>query len=519
MISRRRFLTAGGPWALASLAARGAFGAEDPALRLGQPRPFSFRWLRESARAQARKSYAAAAPAVPELLGRIDYDAVQKIAFRPDHALWHRGPGRFPVRFFHLHKLNMESVRIHVVSDGVAREIGYSPAYFDYGGLDVGQKLPPELGFSGFRIMDGRQKNTDWLAFQGASYFRSSGEDDQYGISARGIAINTALSTREEFPRFTEFWLSDYGPDSPSVAIYARLDGPSVTGAYKFVATKGHGAIVDVAATIYARKDVTRLGIAPLTSMYWYGENNRTYATDWRPEIHDSDGLAMWTGRNEHIWRPLINPRTVRTNSYLDMNPKGFGLMQRDRDFASYQDDGAFYNRRPGVWVEPQGDWGEGAVQLVEIPTRDEVHDNIVAFWQPKRKIGAGGAIRIFYRLYWRNDEPHPPANLGRVVATRIGQGGIPGQIDPKNNSKRKFVIDFQGGPLTAMAARYDVNPMITASRGKIDNAYVIRIVGTNRWRALFDLAIAGKEPIDLRCFLRLGDRTLTETWLYQYLP
>ncbi len=414
----------------------------------------------------------------------------------------------------------MEPVRIHVVSDGMAREIQYSPDYFDYGGLEIGQQnLPADLGYSGFRVMDSRSRQTDWLAFQGASYFRTAGEEDQYGISARGIAVNTALSTREEFPRFSEFWLEDNGPDSPTVTVYALLDGPSVTGAYKFLATKGHGTLMDVGATIYARKDVNRLGIAPLTSMYWYGENDRNYATDWRPEIHDSDGLALWTGNNEHIWRPLINPNTVRTNSFLDVNPKGFGLMQRDRDFNNYQDDGAFYNRRPGVWVEPQGNWGEGAVQLVEIPTRDEVHDNIVAFWMPKRKLGAGDSKTFYYRLYWRNAIPRSPGNLARVVATRIGEGGRPGQIDPKNKGKRKFVIDFQGGPLTEMEARFDVTPVISASRGKVDNAYVIKVVGTDRWRALFDLSIEGKEPIDMRCFLRLNDKTLTETWLYQYLP
>jgi glucans biosynthesis protein len=203
----------------------------------------------------------------------------------------------------------------------------------------------------------------------------------------------------------------------------------------------------------------------------------------------------------------------------MDVNPKGFGLMQRDRDFANYQDDGAFYNRRPSLWVEPTGEWGEGAIQLVEIPTRDEVHDNIVAYWLPKARVRAGDELSFSYRLYFQNDEPHAPLNVARVVSTRVGRGGIPGETATTEHAKRKFVIDFAGGELAAMQARYDIEPKVTPSRGTVDNAYVIKVVGTNQWRALFDLSASGSEPIDLRCYLRLGDRTLSETWLYQYHP
>jgi glucans biosynthesis protein len=251
--------------------------------------------------------------------------------------------------------------------------------------------------------------------------------------------------------------------------------------------------------------------------MYWYGENERPRAVDWRPEIHDSDGLAIWTGKGERIWRPLIDPPVIQTNSFVDENPKGFGLMQRDRDFDHYQDDGAFYNRRPGIWVEPRGNWGGGAVQLVEIPTDDEVHDNIVAYWKPSAPVGAGDTPVFDYRLYWQDQEPHSPQGIAQVVATRIGRGGIPGAPPPKG--QWKFVVDFAGGALAGMAARYDVSPIVTLSRGKVENHYVIKVVGTSIWRALFDVSFTGLEPLDLRCYLRLGDKTLTETWLYQFFP
>jgi glucans biosynthesis protein len=419
------------------------------------------------------------------------------------------------VALFHLNRYAAEPVRIFAVSGGMAREVLYSPTYFDYGGTGIDAKLPANAGFSGFRVMDGPKSATDWLAFQGASYFRSSGSENQYGASARGIAVNTALSTTEEFPRFSHFWIADSGP---AITIYALLDGPSITGAYRFEALKTDTVMMNVHAEFFTRADIVRLGIAPLTSMYWYGENARSRAVDWRPEIHDNDGLSLWTGAGERIWRPLNNPATLQINSFADKNPKGFGLMQRDRDFENYQDDGAFYNKRPGIWVEPRGNWGEGAVQLVEIPTDDETHDNIVAYWQPKSSITTGEAFKLDYTLYWQDREPNRPDNMARAIATRLGRGGIPG-ASPPPLGKQKFVIDFVGGPLAKMAQRFDVAPVVSASRGKIDNAYVIKVVGTDRWRALFDLTADGKAPVNLRCFLRLNDKTLSETWLYQYFP
>ncbi|HEY2446041.1 MAG TPA: glucan biosynthesis protein [Rhizomicrobium sp.] len=515
-IDRRFLLNASLAGAVTGLLKKASsFASETPTLRLGPARPFSFAWLKERARNLSAGSYSPPVAPAPDLVQGIDFDVTQKIRFRADCALWRKTAAPDPVRFFHLNKFVPYPVLVHAVSGRAAREILYTPQCFDYGNTGLARKLPADLGFSGFRVMDGPTSETDWLAFQGASYFRTAGADNQYGASARGIAVNTALSTAEEFPRFTQFWIAESA--GAPVTVYALLEGPSMTGAYKFASQHSGGVIVDVHAELFLRAEVTRLGVAPLTSMYWYGENERPRAVDWRPEIHDSDGLAMWTGKGERIWRPLIDPPVIQTNSFVDENPKGFGLMQRDRDFDHYQDDGAFYNRRPGIWVEPRGNWGKGAVQLVEIPTEDEVHDNIVAFWKPDAAMGAGDTPVFDYRLYWQSQEPHPPAGIGQVVATRIGRGGIPGSPPPRG--QWKFVVDFAGGALAGMAARYDVSPIVTLSRGKVENRYVIKVVGTSIWRALFDVSFSGPEPLDLRCYLRLGDKTLTETWLYQFFP
>jgi glucans biosynthesis protein len=518
-LTRRRLLaTAPAAVAAAALTASNTH-ATAAAGSYGPPQPFDFERLKQKAASLARSAYVARKPPAPDIVDTIDFDVAQKIKFKPERAIWGDGPGQFPIRLFHLDKFNPLPVRINVVEGNTAREVIYSAGDFDYGGSELETRLPADLGFSGFRVMNGRDVNTDWLAFQGASYFRSAGQENQYGASARGIAVDTALSVKEEFPRFVEFWLAEPEPNLPSVTIYALLDGPSLAGAYRFVAKKTAGAIMDVSAALFIRNDIARLGIAPMTSMYWYGENERHCDNDWRPEIHDSDGVALWTGAGERIWRPLIDPPSVLTNSFMDQSPKGFGLMQRDRKFADYQDDGAFYNRRPSIWVEPQGAWDAGAVQLVEIPTRDEIHDNIVCYWNPKRAVKAGDQLAIDYRLYWQNECPFLPNDLGRVTATRIGRGGVPGQSSPDDKNKRKFVIDFVGGPLTQMAQRYDLTPVVTLSRGKVSNAYVIKVVGTDKWRSLFDVDAPGPEPIQLRCFLRLDGRTLTETWLYHYIP
>ncbi len=514
-LSRRRLLAAAATlpaWPLARPSP-----ARAAAVRFGPPRAFDFAWLRNLARETAATAFRPPDIRHPDRLEAIDYDTHQKIRFRAENALWADGAAAFPVRFFHLGRYFKAPVTVHVVDGGVAREIVYSRHLFDFddGGLTAG--LPDDLGFAGFRLMNPEDGETDWLVFLGAAYFRSAGALDQYGMSARGIAIDTAMPWPEEFPRFTRFWLARPAAGARTITVYALLDGPGLTGAYRFDCTRSAGVVMDVRAELFARRRIARLGVAPLTSMFWFGENNRHRATDWRPEVHDSDGLAIWTGGGERIWRPLNNPGRVITSSFTDRDPKGFGLLQRDRQFHNYEDDGVFYDRRPSVWVEPRGGWGRGAVQLVEIPTDDEIHDNIVAYWLPAEPVTAGSQWSFSYRLHWLGDEPYADDGIGRVRHTRLGRGGVPGQSRP--DGARKFVIDFAGGPLRHLRRRAPVEPVISASRGRIDNAYALRVVGTERWRAFFDLHADGDQPVDLRCFLRAGGRTLTETWLYQYLP
>lgn len=496
-------------------------------LVLGPPAPFSFDRLKAAARAAAEHAWQPQANPNAAILDRIDYDAFQAIRFRKAAALWADGGGGDPVQLFHLGRYFQDPATVWVVEDGAAREILYRQDYFDMPADHVARTLPEDIGFAGFRIALPGQ-DSDWVAFLGASYFRTAGGRGQYGLSARGLAIDTGLDVPEEFPRFTGFWLERVAGEQGRVIVHARLDSPSIAGAYRIdcrnsggTEAQVGGVTMDVDCALYPRKPIRRLGIAPLTSMFWFGETHRRRAPDWRPEIHDSDGLAIWTGSGERIWRPLKNPPQVMTNSFQDSDPKGFGLLQRDRDFENYQDDGVFYDRRPSLWVEPRGSWGKGQVQLVEIPTDDEINDNIVAYWVPDGPVGPGRSLDYGYRLYW--DGPIPgPAPLGHAIASYAGSGGVPGRPRPKGVTR--FVVDFEGGALAALT-RGAVEPVVTLSRGTVGLSDAYPVAGRpGRVRAFFEVNATGVEPVDMRLFLRgtgTGETAgaLTETWLYQFFP
>jgi len=472
---------------------------------LGPPEPFTFERLKGQARALAAQPYRPPQGPPAELVKAVDYDAAGQITYKPEATLWRRNTG---VRLFPISAAARWPVTIHVVSGGQARQVIHADELFDMPADSPLRKLG-DSGFGGFRAMN-PDDTTDWVAYLGASYFRSADPFNQYGLSARGLAIDTAAPTPEEFPVFTHFWLEH--PPGSGLVVYALLDGPSVAGAYRITHERGASGLVQrITAQLHFRKPVSRLGIAPLTSMYWYGQSARSPGDDWRPQIHDSDGLAIWTGKGERVWRPLRNPPRVTTSAFQDRAPKGFGLMQRERNFASYQDDGVFYEKRPSAWVEPIGDWGPGSVQLVEIPTTKETDDNIVAFWTPARSVGRGARMDVDYRLYWTDQEP-TPVGAARVIATRFGQAGRPGHPAPPG--RRKFVIDFAGGQLASLTRRGDVQAVVTSSRDGSIEAVAYPVVGQPVWRLMFDVDVASGEN-DLRAYLKRGSEALSETWIY----
>ncbi|QHJ01628.1 glucan biosynthesis protein D [Xylophilus rhododendri] len=531
---RRSFLAAGSATlALAALGATGSARAQAAGatpLRLSEPRPFSFDDLTEQARRLAAAPFAPGTPLPQDVLDKIDYDAHGKIKFKPESALFANGPGNFPVTFFHLGRFFQTPVHMYVLEnaggDYFAREVVYDDKYFDMPADSPAHQLPDGAGFAGFRFQESRAgdqqkkpwQTNDWVAFLGASYFRAIGELYQYGLSARGVAIDVAEPGKaEEFPSFTRFYFDPPANGGDTVVVHALLEGPSITGAYKFVMQRGKAVVMDIEKRLFLRQDVARLGLAPLTSMYWFSETGKPRDADWRPEVHDSDGLALWNGAGERIWRPLNNPTSIVTSSFGDTNPKGFGLLQRDRLFDHYQD-GVMYDLRPSLWVEPLGDWGQGSVTLVELPTDDEIHDNAVAMWVPAAPAKAGSAISLRYKLHWTDKEPYP-SPLASCVATRTGRGGVPGQ--PRPQGVIKFMVEFLGGPLGQLPFGVAPEAVLSAPSGKFSYVFTEAVPDgvSGHWRAQFDYTPEGNAPVDLRLYLRQGQQTLSETWLFQFRP
>lgn len=483
--------------------------------------PFDFEVLQFRAKTLASSKYVVRPSKVPDSLQKLSYDQHREIRFIGERGWW-RGDGLpFRLEFFHPGFIQKNTVQISQVAGGVVTPIAYDSRMFDYGKNKL-SGLPADLGFTGFRVLTPFNAPDLWdelVVFQGASYFRALGKNQRYGLSARGLALNTADTAGEEFPIFEEFWVQRPGQNSKEVVVFALLDSPSVAGAYRFVIRPGVATVMEVKAALYARAGATikTLGVAPLTSMFWHGESSATVNNDYRPEVHDSDGLLMERGSGEWLWRPLANPKEVRTVSFSDENPKGFGLVQRDRRFASYEDLEANYHLRPSAWVEPIGEWGRGQVRLVEIPTPDETHDNIVAFWVPEAPLRPNQVFEFSYRLTWfmegQEGAKGPPGGI--AVATRLGRSMT---HEPE---LQRFVLDFDSPHLNARQAEAKIEPVLSVGEGATLTHHSIQKNPFNgTWRVAFALRPDGSgRPVELRCFLRQSSHVLTETWTYLWQP
>jgi glucans biosynthesis protein len=453
----------------------------------------------------------------PEWLQKLTYDQHRIIEFDQNRTVWRAEKLPFQMQFFHPGWFFNQSVRINEIAGGQPRPIEFRREYFRYHQLKVGE-VPSTLGFAGFKLLypvNGPERPNDELgAFLGASYFRLLCQGAAYGLSARGLALNTAQPGPEEFPVFTEFWLERPSPSAKELTVYALLESESVAGAYRFRIAPGAETLVHVTAAVFARKNVAVFGVAPLTSMFWRGENSSERTEDFRPEVHDSDGLMLHTGGGEWIWRPVQNPAAVRVAAFADENVRGFGLVQRDRNFENYQDTEANYHARPSAWVEPVGKWGRGSVRLVEIPTKDEFNDNLVAFWVPEKLPALGEPLEIEYKLHWFMNQIGPPG--GAVQSTRQGKSLA------QEPDLHRFFVDFDGPALRELPAdTKDLEHVLTAGdAGKIVHSSLQKIPANGRWRVTFSIRPnADHRPVELRCFLRRPGQTLTETWSYLWQP
>jgi periplasmic glucans biosynthesis protein len=473
-----------------------------------QPVSFDRSVVRQAARDLAAKPFKAPDSKLPDNLKDLNYDRYRAIRFLPDRALWRGEKLPFEVQFFHRGFFYTNRVDIHEVANGQATRIAYQPENFSFGSIP-----PPnsdaDLGFAGFRLHAPINKPDYYdevCVFLGASYFRAIAKGQGYGLSARGLSINTGETKGEEFPFFKTFWIEKPAANASSIVVHALLDSESAAAAYRFTIRPGGTTVFDVEMAIYPRVDLEHVGLAAMTSMFFFGPNDRAEVDDFRPSVHDSDGLAIYNGKNEELWRPLHNPRDLQISTFADLNPHGFGLMQRQKNFFAYQDIESGFEKRPSLWAEPIGDWGEGSVQLIEIPTKEEVHDNIAAFWHPKSALPAKGENIYTYRLHWGADAPKP-ASLARFVRTGVGARG---------EDSRIFVLDLVGDRLKQVDAT-KIRGVVDAGKAKVQNIVTQPNPATGGWRLSFELPSKEKGPIDIRASLMQDNDAISEVWVYRW--
>jgi len=478
---------------------------------------FDFDDVARRAKAVADKPFVRPDAKLPKVLTDLNYEQYRQIKYKADKALWRGNTLPFEVQFYHPGLYFNQIVKMNLVTADGVRKIPFQPENFDYGSNNIDPANLRDLGFAGFRVhypLNDKNVKDELIAFQGASYFRALGKDQVYGESARGLAIDTGELGGEEFPVFREFWIEWPRPEDQALTIYALLDSRRVAGAYRFKVRPGDSTATEIKARLYFRDSVGKLGIAPLTSMFLYGSNQPSANEDYRPEVHDSEGLSVESD-SEWIWRPLVNPKRLLITSFGEVNPRGFGLMQRDRLFAHYEDLDNRYDRKPSVWVVPKGDWGRGRIELVQIPTKDATNDNIVAYWVPEQGPQAGSQMDLEYTLFWQASQETRPA-LAWVAQTRRGRGWT----DTPDNTLR-YIVDFQGGPLEFLKPNErPVAGLWANDNGEIIDRQLVKNDATGGWRVIMRVRRNDdSKPLELRAVLRKGDDNISETWAYILPP
>ena len=476
---------------------------------------FGFENVITKARTLAAEPYTSQKAALPEKLASMDYDDFRSLRFVRENGPWYGKNLPFEIQFFHMGSIFENAVTVNEVFNGEARKIPYSSKYFTLN--DKPLEGIANIGYAGFRLhypLNTASYHDELVSFLGASYFRALGADQKYGLSARGLAIDTGLQTGEEFPVFKEFWIERPMKRKRNITIYALLDSPSVTGAYSFFIIPGATTRMQTKAVLFPRKTLTQVGIAPLTSMYLFGENTKNKFDDYRPEVHDSDAFLTHNANGEWVFRPLDNAKTLRISSFVDDNVQGFGLLQRDRNPDHYQDFEAHYQDRPSVWITPDKPFGKGMVKLVEIPSDKEIHDNVVAFFVPDKPLEKGREYLFEYTINWFKNQNPMKEDVAKVISTRTGVGGVSGV--PRDDLI-KFVIDFRGKELNKISNVADLTPMVEASVGDIKDVVVIKNPLTGGYRLVFDFKPAS-DLSELRASLWQEDKLLSEVWSYPWL-
>jgi len=503
--------------ALSALAASFArpSAAQDPAGKQApppKPSPFSRETIVDVARKRAKEPYRPPPSDLREPFASMTYDQYVGIKLKPGAAIWGGEKKGFSIEPLHRSPMFSTPVEIYLVENGVLNQerLSYDQSQFDYGSLKITEKLP-DMGFSGFRVLraQGESGPAEIALFQGWSFFRATAPEQVYGIRARGLSVRTADPRGEEIPNFIAFYIERPALGDNALVVHALLESPSVTGAYSFTLRPSEATIIDTELTLFPRVDLDHIGIASLAGASLFTPLDRRRVDDIRPAAADMAGLQILTGKGEWLWRPLSNRADLQLSSFVDNSLKGFGFLQRNRDISGFEDLDHHWERRPSLWIEPHSDWGEGSVQLVEIPSESaEINQNVVAYWRPKQPLPVGKEATYAYRQFWCWEPPARPP-LAYVIESRGGRGATP--------KIRRFLVVFAGEAFADPGRLAAAEADLSAGPGTLLNKRVYKETQNKTCRVAFDLDPGGESYSELRLVLKAGDEIISETWLYRW--
>jgi glucans biosynthesis protein len=497
------------------LALAGAFAAASGALEvagasaepLGPPSPFTPENLTNLARDLAKSPFKPPRSTLPDPFNNLTFEQYTSIRRAPNSAIWGEGHGGFALEPLNRGFIFAPPMELYIVDGGQSQRLIYDRSLYDFGKLQVPADLG-DVGFSGVRILSGGGGEgwKDAAIFQGATFFRSLARGQSYGVTARGLSIRTGDAQGEEFPLFRSLWIEKPTPAAGALVIHALLDSTSLTGAYRFTLRVGDATIIDTELTLYSRQAVDHVGLGCMAGMYLFGGLDHHRSDDVRQSVYDVTGLQIQNGEGEWIWRPVANRETLQISAFGDHNPRGFGLLQRNRSFDSFGDDDAHWELRPSLWIEPIGDWGEGEVMLLEIPSDSENNDNIIAQWRPKAGLAQGASVSFAYRQFWCWT---PPAHSdGAIVMnSRVGKFG----------KRWRFVVEFASEQFADPQKAAEASPAIEANPGQIVAFRAYPYKERHSVRVVFDLEPGSEGFSEMRMVLKAANKPVSETWLYRW--
>lgn len=519
-----------------------------------------FESLSQLAAERSQREYEPA-PELPEPLASWQYDDYMKVKYRPERATWFDQGLPFWLETFHRGFVQTDLVELFTLNpspsgDPISQRIAFNTNDFVYDAPLNAEEIPP-AGHAGFRIVGpfpNRPDAQEMLSFIGSSYFRGRCGDTIYGASARGLAINIAMMQEEEFPDFRAFWIQMPAADSDQIAILAFMDSPSLTGAYRFRLVPGNAVTrVKVQADVYYRDRPEKIALAPLTSMWMWGDGLKGPPKDNRPSVHDSDGLLIQTGPNEWRWRAFARQSYPSVTSTEVESLHGFGLIQRNRAFYHYDDHNARYDKRPSVWIKPDAPWPDGRIELLELPGAHEGIDNLAAYWLPPEEESApdqsasetdpsvesaanpGSAVAAIDTVSepdGATEPPHPSLQFAYEVSFFAGdppEHNVLGRATnlsvtrPKNADEPiEMEIRFAGPVLRGLPAEHPPSIQSNAIAGEICEEELER-TDEGDWILHLGVNLAednsGERPVELSLQLISEDQPVSETFGYLLPP